>query len=94
MFEIKIHIYLYASVGFILIKNLIFEFLSAFLSKLGILCRDADSYDRYVQSFWRNQSTIMYGDTSEDEVWHRHTPNKFRMLNTGEVLKTYEQWLS
>jgi hypothetical protein len=80
-------------VGFILIKSLIFEFIRALLIKLGILGRDADSYDRHIQSFGRNQSTILYGDTSEKSAWHRHTPNKFRRLNSGEVLKTYAQWL-
>jgi len=53
------------------------------LIKFVILGYGADSYDRYVQSFWRKPSTILYGDTSEESSRHRYTPNKLLQCNNG-----------
>jgi hypothetical protein len=69
-------------------------FLRELLIKFGILGHGADSYDKYVQSFWRNPSAILYDDTSEESVWHRYTPNKLLRRNTLEILKIYVQWVS
>jgi hypothetical protein len=69
-------------------------FLRELLIKFGILGHGADSYDKYVQSFWSNPSTILYDNTSEESVWHRYTTNKLLRRNTVEVLKIYVQWLS